>query len=75
MTTQHEQDVIAVLEYIKKHPCGYAGELKKLDKSNVVTELKTLGILKGGHTHNFPTYAVTTFGRSYIATVLHQKTR
>ena len=75
MTTQHEQDVIAILEYIKKYPCGYMGALKKLNKQNVVDELKTLGILKGGHTHNYPTYALTTFGRSYITIVLNQKTR
>ena len=73
MTTQHEQDVIAVLEHIKKYPCGYMGALKQLNKPNVVNELKTLGILKSGHTHNAPTYAVTTFGRSYIATLMHQK--
>lgn len=73
MNTQHEQDVVTVLEHIKKYPCGYMGSLKQLNKPNVVNELKTLGILKSGYTHNCRTYAVTTFGRSYIATILQQK--
>ena len=74
MTTQHEQDVIAVLEHIKKHPCGYMRALNDLGKPHVIDELKAIGIIRGSHTHNFPTYALTTFGRSYIA-IVSQKSR
>ena len=75
MTTQHEQDVIAVLEHVKKYPYGYMGALNQLNKPNIVNELKTLGILKNGRAQCGQTYALTPFGRSYIATVLHQKSR
>ena len=68
-----EQDIIFVLEHIKKHPNGKMGDLDKLNKKNVIEELKTLGILKSGHTIDEPTYAVTTFGQSYIANVLQRQ--
>ena len=73
MTTQHEQDVIAVLEHIKKYPYGYMGALTQLKKPKVVEELKMLGILRNSHAQGGQTYALTPFGRSYIATLLQQK--
>ena len=75
MNTQHEQDVITVLEHIKKYPCGYMGALKQLNKPEAVEELKMIGILKNGRAKAGQTYALTPFGRSYIANVLHDKTK
>lgn len=75
MTTQREQDIATVLEHIKKYPCGYMGALKQLNKPNVVEELKTIGILKNGRAKAGQTYALTTFGRAYVANVLHNKSR
>ncbi len=71
MTTQHEQDIVTVLEHVKKYPYGYMGALKQLNKPNVVEELKMIGILKNGRAKAGQTYALTPFGRSYIANVLH----
>ena len=73
--TQHEQDVITVLEHVKKYPYGYMGALTHLKKPDVINELKSIGVLKNGHTNGGPTYALTTFGRAYIASVLQQKSR
>jgi len=75
MTNQHEQDVITVLEHVKKYPYGYMGALTHLNKPNVIEELKMIGVLRNGHTHGGQTYALTPFGRSYIANVLQQKSR
>ena len=71
MTTQHELDIVTVLEHIKKYPYGYMGALKQLNKPKVVEELKTIGVLKNGHVKGNATYALTAFGRSYVANVLH----
>ncbi|MBO7643106.1 MAG: hypothetical protein J6S74_03180 [Alphaproteobacteria bacterium] len=74
MITQHEQDIITVLEHIKKHPYGYMGALNNLKKPRVIEELKMIGVLRNGHAQGGQTYALTPFGRSYIANVL-QKSR
>ena len=74
MNTQHEQDVITVLEHIKKYPYGYMGALKQQNKT-VIEELKMIGVLRTGHAQIGQTYALTPFGRSYIANVLHDKSR
>jgi len=74
MTTQHEQDIVTVLEHVKKYPYGYMGALKQLNKPQIVEELKMIGVLKNGHAQGGPTYALTPFGRAYVANVL-QKSR
>ena len=74
MTNQHEQDVITVLEHVKKYPYGYMGALNNLKKPRVVEELKMIGVLRNGHAQGGQTYALTPFGRAYIANVL-QKSR
>ncbi|MBP5707869.1 MAG: hypothetical protein J6W79_02635 [Alphaproteobacteria bacterium] len=75
MTNQHEQDVITVLEHVKKYPYGYMGALNNLKKPRVVEELKMIGVLRNGHAQGGQTYALTPFGRAYIASVLQQKSR
>ena len=74
MTNQHEQDVITVLEHVKKYPYGYMGALNNLKKPYVIEELKMIGVLRNGHAQGGQTYALTPFGRAYIASVL-QKSR
>lgn len=71
MTTQQEQDVIAVLEHIKKYPYGYMGALNHLNKPYIVEELKLIGVLRNGHAQGGQTYALTPFGRAYVANILH----
>ena len=44
MTNQHEQDVITVLEHVKKYPYGYMGALTHLKKNHVI-EAKIFVIL------------------------------
>ena len=74
MITKHDQDIVFAVEHIKQHPCGYMCDLVKHIAPEIISELKSIGLLKSGDTDDGPTYAITKFGRNY-ADVIVRKSR
>ena len=72
MITQHDQDIMLALEHIKRHPCGYMDDLEKFISPNIISEFKSIGLLKNGQSDQGPTYAITTFGRNYADVILQR---